>query len=100
MNMVYGALFVDAGNVWLYNEDTLKPGGKFSKDFMKELAVGAGVGIRFDITILVLRLDIAFPLRKPFLENQERWVINQIKLNKADWRKENIVWNLAIGYPF
>ena len=100
MNIVYGALFVDAGNVWLYNEDTLKPGGKFSKDFLKELAVGAGVGIRFDINILVLRLDVAFPLRKPFLENQERWVINQIKLNKAAWRKENIVWNLAIGYPF
>lgn len=97
---VYGALFVDAGNVWLYNDNPLKPGAKFTNDFLKELAVGSGVGIRVDISILVLRLDVAFPLRKPFLPETERWVIKDIDFGEATWRKENIIWNLAIGYPF
>lgn len=97
---VYGALFADAGNIWLYNENIYKPGAKFSKDFLKEVAVGTGVGIRVDITILVLRLDLAFPLRKPWLPETERWVTDQISFGDADWRRENLIFNLAIGYPF
>ena len=99
-NIFSTALFVDAGNIWLYNEDPLQPGGKFSKDFLKELAVGAGVGLRIDITILLLRLDVAMPLRKPYLPEGQRWVTNQINFGSSDWRKQNIVFNLAIGYPF
>ncbi len=95
---LYGALFIDAGNVWLKNEDPDRPGAKFSKDFIKQLAVGTGVGIRLDIQILVIRLDVAFPLRKPWEENP--WVINQIRLLKSEWRKDNVIYNLAIGYPF
>lgn len=99
-SVVNGAVFVDAGNIWLYNSDTSRPGGKFSKNFMKELAVGAGVGLRIDISFLVLRLDLAFPLRKPYLPEGERWVIKQIDFSNREWRKENLVFNLAIGYPF
>ena len=98
--IVHGALFVDAGNVWLFNNDPAKPGGKFNKDFLGDLAIGAGVGLRFDISFLVVRLDVAFPLRKPWLEGKERWVIDQIKLASPAWRKQNIVFNLGIGYPF
>jgi outer membrane protein assembly factor BamA len=98
--IVHGAVFIDAGNVWLFNNDPNKPGGKFSKDFIREIAVGAGVGLRFDVSFLVVRLDVAFPLRKPWLEDKERWVINQIKLASPSWRKQNIVFNLGIGYPF
>jgi outer membrane protein insertion porin family len=97
---VYGALFVDAGNIWLYNENPFKPGGKFSKDFVKEIAAGAGLGVRVDITILVLRLDLAFPIRKPYLPEKDRWVFDEIKLGDSNWRQENLVFNLAIGYPF
>jgi outer membrane protein insertion porin family len=97
--ILHGALFIDAGNIWLYNTDSLKPGAKFSKDFLKELAVGAGVGLRFDISFLVLRLDVAFPLRKPWLQDK-RWVINGINFGEKAWRRENIVYNLGIGYPF
>jgi len=95
---LYGAFFIDAGNTWLKNEDTTRPGAKFSKDFMKQLAVGAGVGIRLDIQLFVIRFDVAFPLRKPWEQNP--WVINQIRLGQREWRRENIVFNLAIGYPF
>ncbi|MDB5013212.1 MAG: hypothetical protein JWQ25_1414 [Daejeonella sp.] len=98
--VVNGAIFLDAGNVWLYNEKQGKAGAKFSKDFLKELAVGAGVGLRFDLSFLVLRTDLAMPLRKPWLPEGSRSVLNQINFGDKNWRKENLVFNLAIGYPF
>lgn len=100
INPVYGALFVDAGNIWLYNENPNKPGARFSKDFLKELAAGTGLGVRVDITILVLRLDVAFPIRKPWLPESDRWVLDKIDFGNKVWRNENLVFNLAIGYPF
>lgn len=99
-SVVNGALFVDAGNIWLWNDIENREGGQFSKDFYKELAVGTGAGLRIDITFLVLRLDLAFPLRKPWLPESDRWVFDQIDFGSKTWRKENLVFNLAIGYPF
>ncbi|HKZ64767.1 MAG TPA: BamA/TamA family outer membrane protein, partial [Chitinophagaceae bacterium] len=98
--IVHGALFIDAGNIWLFNEDSSKVGAKFSKNFLKELAIGGGVGLRFDISFLVIRLDLAIPFRKPWLVGKERWVIDEINFRSPAWRKQNIVWNLGIGYPF
>lgn len=100
VSVVNGAVFVDAGNIWLYNKDTLKPGAEFTKDFAHQLAVGAGVGLRVDVSFLVLRLDVAFPLRKPYLPAGQRWVIDQIDLGSGSWRRNNLVLNIAIGYPF
>lgn len=99
-SVVHGALFVDAGNIWLWNESEDKPGGKFSKDFLKELAVGTGVGLRFDLSFLILRTDLAFPIRKPWLQENDRWVFDDINFGSSTWRRENLVFNLAIGYPF
>lgn len=100
VSVVQGAAFVDAGNVWLFNDNPDKPGAKFSGNFLSQLAAGTGIGIRFDLSFLVLRLDLAFPIRKPWLEPNKRWVINQIDLGSSEWRKENLIFNLAIGYPF
>jgi outer membrane protein insertion porin family len=100
IGIVNGAVFVDAGNIWLYNKDTAQVGGQFSNQFLKELAVGTGVGIRIDVSFLVLRLDLAFPLRKPYLPDGQRWVIDKIDFGNSTWRKQNLVFNLAIGYPF
>lgn len=97
---LYGAFFVDAGNIWLMSDSTWthKPGGQFTGKFLNQLAVDAGVGFRFDITLFVIRLDIAFPLRKPWEQNP--WVIDKIRFFQKPWRRENIIYNLGIGYPF
>ena len=68
--------------------------------FHKELAVGIGVGLRIDVNLLVLRFDWASPVRKPWLPEGERWVIREINPFDNHWRKENLVWNISIGYPF
>ncbi|MFV8392037.1 BamA/TamA family outer membrane protein [Flavobacterium sp. LB2P6] len=98
--LVKGALFLDAGNIWLLNENPDKPGAKFSKKFLNEIAVGAGAGLRFDFSFLILRTDLAFPIRKPYLPDGNRWVLDQINFGSGAWRKENLIFNLAIGYPF
>jgi outer membrane protein insertion porin family len=94
------ALFADAGNIWLVNDDATRPGGKFSKDFLSEIAVGAGIGFRFDFSIMVLRFDVATPLRVPYYEKGERWAFDEIDFGDKAWRKDNIIYNIAIGYPF
>ena len=98
--VINGAVFIDAGNIWLFNDNPLKPGSKFSRNFINELAVGTGIGLRFDLSFLVLRTDLAFPVRKPWLPDGERWVFNQMEFTNGTWRSENLVFNLAIGYPF
>ena len=96
-----GALFADAGNIWLWQEDAARPGAKFNKnDFIPELAVGTGAGMRYDFNFFVLRLDLAFPVRKPYLEENNRWVISEIDFGSKDWRRQNLIFNIAIGYPF
>ncbi|MCO6480052.1 MAG: BamA/TamA family outer membrane protein [Phaeodactylibacter sp.] len=99
-----GAVFVDAGNIWLVksqSDNGANNRGIFEWDnFYNQLAVGAGAGIRLDITYFVLRLDLAFPLRRPFPGEGFRWVLDEIDLGARQWRQDNLVLNLALGYPF
>lgn len=94
-----GAFFADAGNIWLWNDNDALPGGQFSKNWAKELGVGAGLGLRVDIQLFVLRFDLAFPVRKPWLPEDERW-LSDFNVFDSAWRRENMVLNFAIGYPF
>lgn len=96
-----GAVFVDAGNIWLISDDPQRPGGEFEGSrFYKEIAVGSGVGIRLDFDFLVIRTDVAMPLRKPSLPEDDRWTFDKLDFGSRDWRRENVIWNIAIGYPF
>jgi hypothetical protein len=96
-----GALFVDAGNVWLIKSNPANIGTPFSfSTFMNELAVGAGAGMRIDVSFFILRFDLAVPLRKPWLPEKERWVVDEIDFTSSKWRGENLILNVAIGYPF
>jgi outer membrane protein assembly factor BamA len=95
------AAFVDAGNIWLRKEAPDKPGAGLEKgDLFGEMAVGTGIGIRFDATIMIIRFDLAFPLRKPWYPPGQRWVFNEIDLGNNTWRDENLLLNIGIGYPF
>jgi outer membrane protein assembly factor BamA len=99
--IVKGAVFTDAGNIWLINSNPSIDAPNFSfSNFPSALAVGAGFGIRFDATFFVLRFDLATPLRKPWLANGDKWVTDYIKPGDRDWRKDNLILNIAIGYPF
>lgn len=94
------AFFVDAGNVWMYRDPFIyDEGALFKKDFYKDLAVGAGIGLRLDFSFVVFRLDLATPLRKPWLPEGQRWVIRDMQWTQP-WRQENLVLNLGVGYPF
>lgn len=96
-----GAVFVDGGNIWLIRDDADRPGGRFRRDqFLGELAVGTGAGLRFDFNFFLLRFDLAFPLRKPWLPENERWVFDEIDFASPSWRSDNLILNIAIGYPF
>ncbi|QTV05661.1 translocation and assembly module lipoprotein TamL [Faecalibacter bovis] len=92
--------FVDAGNIWTVNEEPTLPGGKFSKDFINEIAIGTGLGVRLDFSLLILRFDFAMPLRVPYYEKNDRWTFDKIDFSDKDWRKDNLILNIAIGYPF
>ncbi len=97
---LYGAIFLEGGNIWLVNDSsyTHKAGAQFTSKFLSQLAVDAGVGIRLDITLFVIRFDVAFPLRKPWVVPPS--VIRDINFIDPAWRRQNLVYNLAIGYPF
>lgn len=90
-----GALFADAGNIWLLRANDQYPGGEFRRDlFFKELAIDAGFGLRLDFGFFVFRLDGAIPLRDPALDISDRWIKPRYA-NLTD-----VMWNLGIGYPF
>lgn len=94
------AFFTDAGNVWTKSTLLYGEGSQLTKQFLKDIAIDAGFGIRYDISILVIRIDIATPLRNPQNAHGEEWVVNNFTPFKSDWIKNNVVLNIGIGYPF
>ena len=88
---LHGAAFVDTGNIWLIREDKQRPGGQLKWGrFLRDLALDAGVGLRYDLTFIVIRLDMGVPLHVPY------------KAKKGYFNVPNYTpgWHLAIGYPF
>jgi outer membrane protein insertion porin family len=97
-SIVEGAIFTDAGNIWLMKSHYGLPGAAFSKHFLNQMAVDAGAGLRFDLTVLVLRTDFGFPLIKP--KSNNTGIIDGVDYTGSGWHGSNMVFNLAIGYPF
>lgn len=89
-----GAVFADAGNTWLNHANSSASGGEFRSDqFMKQIAISAGAGLRVDLSFFVIRLDLGLPIRSPDHPEDDRWVITDTKF-------KSLVFNLAFGYPF
>ncbi len=89
-----GAVFADFGNIWLLNESTTFPGGKFEFDkFLGEIAIDGGLGIRLDFNFFIFRVDAATAIKNPSYPSDDRWRLNSLQL-------KNVIWNFGIGYPF
>ena len=91
-----GAIFCDSGNIWNLKERENQPGSKFETNFISEIAIGLGFGLRYDVNLLILRIDLATPLRYPYQIDDNNWVDNPFK--KA--LKGDLNLNIGIGYPF
>ena len=100
-SFVDGALFIDASNVWTIENDDARPGSQFNpKDFLGELAIGAGFGIRLDFSFVLLRCDIGTKLFDPARELGQRYIGDNISLRNPFGEKGQTIVNIGIGYPF
>jgi outer membrane protein assembly factor BamA len=102
IKMFKGALFTDMGNIWLtkneFNTDDQK---NFQiGEFYKQFYIGGGFGLRFDFDYFAIRMDLGFPIRVPYKDGAESWVIKEAKPFNPDWQRQNLVFNIAVGYPF
>ncbi len=93
---IKGAYFIDIGNIWTISEQDERKGGEFKfNEFYKQLAVGTGVGIRYDLGFTVLRLDAGIKVKDPTIKGSESWVLFNTPLIWND-----LLFNFGIGYPF
>ncbi len=91
-----GAFFVDAGNIWAVSKEDTRPGARFQfGSFLSDMAVGSGVGTRFDFSFFLFRLDFGFKMRDPQIQDGSKWVIGNPGYNFSQ-----MTFHLAIGYPF
>lgn len=91
---LHGAVFMDTGNVWLLKKDPLRPGGQLkASSFLRDLALGTGVGLRFDIGMLVVRGDLGIGIHAPYDTGKSGYY------NMESFKK-SLAFHLAIGYPF
>ncbi|MCM1309996.1 MAG: BamA/TamA family outer membrane protein [Bacteroides sp.] len=91
---LHGAVFVDSGNVWLLKKDPQRPGGQLqARSFLRDLALGTGVGLRVDVGILVIRGDLGIGIHAPYDTGKPGYY------NMTSF-KNSLAFHLAIGYPF
>lgn len=110
-----GAFFMDAGNVWSLREDINRPGGQFTSEWYNQIAVAGGVGLRLDMSFLIIRADIGIPLRNPALPRGARWIMNSrdpfyeelLDFYGPGYEQNFTIakpfiprFHIAIGYPF
>ncbi len=90
---LHGAVFLDAGNVWLLRDDPARPDGKFSARTLRNIALGTGAGLRYDLDFLVLRLDFGIGLHAPYTTSRKGFY-------NIERFRDGFAFHFAIGYPF
>ena len=89
-----GAVFLDAGNIWLLENDPTRPGGTIgSGNILEQIALGTGAGLRYDLSFLVIRADLGIGIHLPYRTERAGYY------NIPSFR-EGLGFHLAIGYPF
>ena len=109
---INGAAFIDAGNVWSLGliDESARPGstlalkrttdetGRITNDlFLREVAVSGGLGIRWDLTYFIFRLDVGTPLKNNYADFDRN---NSYLVDFSEWNFRSLVWNIGLGYPF
>ena len=96
ISLLEGALFLDAGNIWAINEKDNREGAQFKfNKFYKQIALGTGAGLRFDMSYFILRLDFGVKLRDPSETENRGWILGYRPYSNSDFNL-----SFAIGYPF
>ena len=90
---LYGALFVDAGNVWTLSDDTAE-GAKFSfRNLGRSIAADWGTGLRVDLNFILVRVDMGFVTHDP--SREQPWT------GPSKWfRRGGSAFHFGVGYPF
>ncbi len=92
-SVLHGAIFLDAGNIWLLKDDSSRPGGRLKgSTFLRDLALGTGIGLRVDLGMIVVRGDLGYGLHAPYDMGTPHYF--NIPFKNA------FAFHLAIGYPF
>ncbi|MGM9621168.1 MAG: BamA/TamA family outer membrane protein [Bacteroidaceae bacterium] len=91
---LYGATFLDAGNVWLLRRTDNMEEGQFSlRHLGRDIALGTGAGLRYDLDFLVIRFDVGVGLHAPY-DTGKSGYYNMTRFSRS------LGYHLAIGYPF
>ena len=90
---LHGAVFLDAGNVWLLRDDANRPGGRLTAETLRRIALGTGAGLRYDLDFIVIRFDVGIALHAPY-DTRKSGFYNIEKF------KDGLAFHFAIGYPF
>lgn len=88
-----GAVFLDAGNVWLLKKDPLRPDAELTARNLRRIALGTGVGLRYDLDFLILRFDVGFGLHAPYDTSRSGFY-------NFERFRDGVAYHFAIGYPF
>lgn len=90
---LHGAVFLDAGNVWTLRHDPKRPGSQLKGSTLKNIALGTGLGVRYDLDFLVLRFDVGVALHAPYQTSKSGFY-------NIEKFKDGLGLHFAIGYPF
>jgi outer membrane protein insertion porin family len=107
-----GAAFVDMGNIWNISSGNPQPETYFKFDELgKQIAIGTGVGFRYDVEFFVFRFDLGLKLKDPQFVGSEQWVVNKFLSGGREFKRRYelthspdvyrfMQYNFGIGFPF
>lgn len=106
-----GATFIDAGNIWLLRDNEITSNGTFkANEFLSQIAIGTGFGVRLDMDYFIIRLDAGLKVKDPQFAKGKQWVIKELFNSRAfreDFyethrpdRYNFIQYNFSVGLPF
>ena len=106
-----GATFLDAGNIWLLRDNEITTNGTFkANEFLSQIALGTGFGLRLDMDYFIIRLDAGLKVKDPQFAKGEQWVIKEF-FNSREFKRNFyethrpdrynfIQYNFSVGLPF